>query len=198
MALQLKITLRYSENPQIWRRILIPDNYNFYQLHIAIQGAFNWQLSHLFRFGKNERDYPGIGIAFPDPMFGEEKMIEADKTLIKDYLKKPKQRFYYQYDFGDNWEHDIMLEEVLNKKIRLPQCLEGEGFAPPEDCGGIPGYYGLLEVLDNPAHEDHESFREWLGMEDDQYVDRNYFSKTAATQNMRQYVKQFGDRNIFH
>ncbi|MEO1218723.1 MAG: plasmid pRiA4b ORF-3 family protein [Bacteroidota bacterium] len=197
MTLQLKITLRHSANPSIWRRIQVLASLNFYQLHLLIQGAFNWQLSHLFRFGKNQRDYPGIGIAFPNPMFGEEGVIEADKTLIKDYLKTPKQSFYYVYDFGDNWEHDILVEEILEKKTRSPQSLGGAGFGPPEDCGGIPGYYRMLEALDDPKHEEHEMYIEWLGMEDDEYLDKDFFSKTEATKKMRHYLKLYGDKNIF-
>jgi len=102
----------------------------------------------------------------------------------------------YVYDFGDDWMHEILVEEILPAKTRVPKCLAGEGFAPPEDCGGIPGYYMMLKALDDATHEEHESYREWLGIQEDEYLDRNYFSKTYANQLIRTYMKQYGNKSM--
>jgi hypothetical protein len=84
---------------------------------------------------------------------------------VLSYLNEPGQRAGYEYDFGDSWNHQIILKEIVprEKDARYPLCVGGERACPPEDCGGTWGYETLLDVINNPAHEEHEEMLEWLG-----------------------------------
>lgn len=73
----------------------------------------------------------------------------------------------YTYDFGDNWEHDILVEAITDAEagIPYPRCLTGRRACPPEDCGGMWGYEYLIEILADPGHEEHDERLEWLGLD---------------------------------
>ncbi|MFA5924305.1 MAG: plasmid pRiA4b ORF-3 family protein [Methylococcaceae bacterium] len=88
-------------------------------------------------------------------------------------LKKEKDTLIYEYDFGDSWEHKILLEKILTDdgKTVLPVCIKGKRASPPEDCGGIWGYEELLETISNPKHPDYNDMLEWLGGEFDHEAD---------------------------
>jgi hypothetical protein len=90
---------------------------------------------------------------------------DEKKVLLRQVLKKPKDRLIYEYDFGDSWEHSVVLEQVLAHELRAryPVILAGKRACPPEDCGGVPGYYRLLEVLASPRHPEHRDMVEWIG-----------------------------------
>src|SRR6202035_467586 len=133
MAFQFKITLSKT-SPLVWRRILVPDDYSFFKFHIAIQGAFGWENSHLFQFCEGDILDDNI-IGIPDPM--DEKTIRnAAKIKISSIFKQPGREYSYIYDFGDNWHHSIVFENLLSDEVERPFCLDGEGACPPEDCGG--------------------------------------------------------------
>lgn len=146
---QLNISLKYSE-PLIWRRLLVPAAFTFDHLHKVIQVLFNWEESHMHEFNASQ-------------VFRGEKI--SGRTLLRSYFERPKQKANYTYDFGDSWEHDILFEQWSDHAEALvhPLCIAGEYNAPPEDCGGIPGYYAMLEAVQNKKHPDHESLKEWLG-----------------------------------
>lgn len=95
------------------------------------------------------------------------KVIDSTKTMLSDFLPSDgkKLRFEYTYDMGDDWEHEILFEGCLkpNPKVKYPLCLEGERACPPEDCGGVPGYEHLLEVLADETHEEHQEQLDWIG-----------------------------------
>ena len=80
-----------------------------------------------------------------------------------------KVRFIYEYDFGDSWQHEIVLEKTLEPEpgITYPRCIEGERACPPEDVGGIWGYAEFLDAISDPNHEDHDERVEWVGGEFD-------------------------------
>jgi len=86
-------------------------------------------------------------------------------------------RFMYVYDFGDNWEHSIVVEDVLpiEPGVKLPACTGGKRACPPEDSGGATGYQGLLAALADPTHPDHESMSKWVGSFDPDAFDRPDF-----------------------
>ena len=71
----------------------------------------------------------------------------------------------YTYDFGDSWEHSIVLEKRLpvDPNTTYPICTDGQLACPPEDCGGVPGFYDLVEALADPNHERHEEMLDWVG-----------------------------------
>lgn len=158
--LQLKIHLRGSK-PPIWRRILVKDSTKLGNLHEIIQIAMGWTDTHLHSFSYQGQEY---GIPDPEFDFGYEVKNE-NRYKISSLLKYPKDKITYTYDFGDNWEHIITLEEILDecKESFLPVCTTGKKASPPENCGGIHGYYDMLDDLKDGDNEDYEEIREWLG-----------------------------------
>lgn len=154
---QLKVTLVGSK-PPIWRRLIVKDNTRLDQLHSILQGTMGWFGYHLhqYRVGSSL-----IGI--PDPNFDID--IEDERTVfLKDIISNPKDKFVYEYDFGDGWEHKVVLEKVLPSDFfEAPVVIKGKKACPPEDCGGIWGYYDFLKAIQDPKHEEHESMLEWVG-----------------------------------
>ena len=110
----------------------------------------------------HKKSHTEIGI--PDDMFDDHKVLPGWEVPIADSFTEPGQSAIYEYDFGDGWLHSVLLEGILLKKkgIKYPVCIEGERACPPEDCGGVPGYYGLLEILDNPKHPEYTEMNQWL------------------------------------
>ncbi len=149
MALQLSIQLKGIEKPTIWRRLLVPETFTFRQLHRAIQVAFGWENRHLYQFQLQAYNSPWC-VREPSDMDGmfDEELLFADKTNVLDFLEsRDLNQIEYVYDFGDDWIHEIRLEERTNALMSVARCLDGEGMAPPEDCGGIGGYAHLKSLL---------------------------------------------------
>ena len=158
-ALQLKVVLLGSE-PLVWRRILVPGNSTFWDLHMAIQDAMGWMNCHLHVFTDNIRQIPSqIQIGIPDPEYGDpaNNMQPGWEIGIKQFFEKPGDSIQYVYDFGDGWQHEIEFEGRVETTKRLPQCLDGARACPPEDCGGL-GRFG-----DIVRGDIDDEFREWLG-----------------------------------
>jgi len=155
---QLKITLKGAQ-PPIWRRLLIANTDNLEDVHVAIQIVMGWTNSHLHEFAKG-RDRYGI----PDEEFPSDVREETDYRLDQ-VLQKEKDKLNYVYDFGDGWEHELVLEKILTFEpgAVLPVCLEGGRACPPEDVGGIPGYAMFLEAISDPSHPEYEEMLEWTG-----------------------------------
>jgi Plasmid pRiA4b ORF-3-like protein len=141
-VLELKITLKGTSKPPVWRRVQVRADTTFAMLHQIIQAAFGWTDSHLHNF-----EYEGEQIGVPDPEWDNDCADEAETTL-DEVLLGPKDRVRYTYDFGDNWEHDIVLEKVIepNADEGRPVLLTGKGARPPEDCGGPWGYAELKDA----------------------------------------------------
>jgi hypothetical protein len=155
---QIKISLIGSK-PPIWRTVLVSSDLGLAAFHDVIQTAMGWTNSHLHQFIANKKFY-GI----PDDNF-ELEMEDETEYQLSHLLKKEKDTLIYEYDFGDSWEHKILLEKILpfDNKTVLPICIKGKRACPPEDCGGIWGYAELLKTISNPKHPDHEDMLEWLG-----------------------------------
>jgi hypothetical protein len=179
---QFKITLM-GVKPNVWRRIQIRDCF-LADLHWHIQGAFGWTNSHLHDFDIGSDRY---GIPSMLDMEDMPECKDSTKTLLSDLLPKDGRRFVfrYTYDLGDNWEHEVLFEGVVEvpKRTRLPMCIEGERACPPEDCGGEGGYEHLLHVLGDPTHEEHRDMVEWVGGR----FDPERFDAKMATAIMREY-----------
>jgi len=159
---QIRITLKGSK-PTIWRRVLVPGDILLNFLHHVIQVAMGWTNSHLHQFI--------IGTGAATRFFGsrqdemEESHIEdASGFTLVGLAPAPRKKLLYEYDFGDSWLHEILVERILppDPSMRNPVCTAGENACPPEDCGGIYGYYDLLAVVADPKHPDHEHLIEWL------------------------------------
>ena len=170
--IQLKIILKYSK-PPIWRRVLIHKDASFHDLHNVIQSVMGWENCHLWEFDfKNAK----IGLSnneMQDFSFNEVEIIDAEEITLDSCISKPKEKINYEYDFGDGWIHEIIVEKFLPKEkgTAYPICIKGKLNGPPEDCGGIWGYYNLLESIKDKTHPDHKDMLEWIGGE----YDENYF-----------------------
>ncbi len=166
---QFKITLK-GLKPPIWRRILVPENYSFWELHVAVQDSMGWLDYHLHEFGiLNPKTGLREVIGIPDDDFDDFDIKAGWECKIKDYFSEDNPKADYIYDFGDNWEHIVKLEKILPKSENqeYPVCLAGKRKCPPEDCGGVWGYMEFLEAINDPEHEEHEEMLEWVGDEFD-------------------------------
>lgn len=155
---RIKVTLQ-EIHPPIWRRLELEGNTSLYKLHQVIQAAFGWTDSHLHQF------------IVAGEFFGE-SVPEADFELRSGRRFKVEQAapevgdtFFYEYDFGDGWVHEIKVEATLKPEAgaSYPRCTKGKRSGPPEDVGGPWGYAGFLEALADPEHEEHEEYLEWVG-----------------------------------
>lgn len=154
----LSITLIDIE-PHIWRRFVVPATITLDRLHDVIQIVMGWTDSHLHQFIIGQKKYT------EDPE-SKEDGLECGKYRLGDLIKKKGRGFEYLYDFGDGWQHDLILEDNRYDDVDLDfdiVCLGGERACPPEDVGGVMGYNRFCKVLNNPDHEDYESTREWIG-----------------------------------
>jgi hypothetical protein len=160
---QFKITL-IGSNPPIWRRIQVKDG-TLDKLHEHIQTAMGWTNSHLHQFMVDGARYGDPDLLDDD--FEEFDAEDSTRTKISKVVPKTnrKFRFTYEYDFGDGWEHEIVLEGCPKPEpgTKYPICLEGERACPPEDVGGVWGYEEFLQALADPEHERHDEFSEWSG-----------------------------------
>jgi hypothetical protein len=148
---QRKVTLRWTK-PPIWRRLWVPAGFTLADLHWAVQVAMGWDDSHLHEFRVGEKRF-----GKPDPsdwFMGPSAVASERTTLLFVVLGKVGAKAIYTYDFGDSWEHAIVVEKVLAREpgVAYPCCVGGKLQGPPEDCGGIPGYYNLLEAIRDPRH----------------------------------------------
>ncbi|MEK7748037.1 MAG: plasmid pRiA4b ORF-3 family protein [Nitrospirota bacterium] len=168
-ALQFLVALTRT-NPLVWRRIQVPDAYSFWDLHVAIQDAMGWQDYHLHEFrvvhpqrGKVEH----LGI--PDLDLPDERPCTASWDVpVSAYFNwesiSQAQAAVYVYDFGDNWRHIVMFEDVLPVgSARLPRCVAGARACPPEDCGGVHGFDKFLEAIADLKHPEHADLVQWSG-----------------------------------
>jgi pRiA4b ORF-3-like protein len=158
---QLKIALR-DIKPPIWRRVLVKDC-SLAELHDVIQTCMGWERSHMHAFEIGGQQY---GELDPDEMM---EMEDEKKAKLSQLAAQGVKKFSYTYDFGDNWDHTIEVEKVLDPEpgVRYPLCIAGKRACPPEDCGGPWGYANFLEAVQNPEHEEHADVTEWLGRDFD-------------------------------
>ena len=160
---QLKVTLQYSK-PPIWRRLLVPSNVPLNKLHYILQTAFDWTNSHLHQFIVGDGLY--YGESHPD--YGDFDMQDERKFTLKDIAPGEGDKFVYEYDFGDSWEHIVLVEKVLppDPAQTYPVCIKGKLAGPLEDIGGMWGYYEFLEAMKDPDHPDHAMYVECYGDEE--------------------------------
>jgi hypothetical protein len=157
---QIKVTLRDSQ-PPIWRRFQVRSDTTLAKFHKILQCVMGWDDTHLHQFIIRGQYY---GILAQDE--GRRRKVKDEREYeLSDVVPTEGSHFAYTYDFGDNWEHDLVVEKKLptEERIHYPVCLAGARSCPPEDVGGIPRYEDFLWALNNPNHPEHEEFLEWVG-----------------------------------
>ena len=154
---QLKVTLMESD-PPIWRRLRVPGDTTLARLDRIIQTAMGWTNSHLHTFTAG-----GVVYADPNPEWEIEVRNER-RARLGSIAREEGEAFIYEYDMGDSWRHQVAVEEVRveSEDALGPLCLAGERACPPEDCGGVQGYYEKLECLRDPGHEGYEETKTWI------------------------------------
>ena len=154
--------------PSVWRRIEVPCDYSFWDLHVAIQDSMGWSDSHLHAFelpsGKDE--FKEVGVPDPD---GMSDVVAGWKRTLKGFFEAPGDQLVYEYDFGDSWRHSVLLEGIILAAagVKYPVCVAGARRCPPEDCGGEPGYEDFLAAISDDSHSRHRDMLEWSGGEFD-------------------------------
>lgn len=166
IVFQFKITLREIK-PVIWRRIQVPATYSFWDLHVAIQGAMGWTDSHLHEFkiiNPEDGKLHTMTIFLDGEPYCDDLCFDDDKKIY-DYFSEKNKEAFYLYDFGDGWEHDIVLEQILPKITgeKYPKIINGERACPPEDCGSTPGYENFVAIMKNKRHPEYKEMLEWHG-----------------------------------
>ena len=199
--LQLKITLDQS-SPKVWRRILIPPESTFFDLHVAIQDAMGWTDSHLHAFCIAQKGTArSLAIQFPNPDNDWLDDDDLDERIIKisDYLGIAVKQCKYCYDFGDSWDHTILLEREVprDENDKYPHCIAGANACPPDDCGGVWGYQNLQRILKNPKHAEHADMLDWLCIDNASDFDPSEFNPADVqfentSRRLKEYEKGFG------
>ena len=172
---QFKITLRDSK-PPIWRRIQVHSDTRLDQMHKILQSVMGWWDYHLHQFIIDD-NYYGIP---DDDYVGFLDMHNQKQFKLHDFTSTEGFKCTYEYDFGDSWEHILLLEKILpaEKGLQYPVCIKGKRACPPEDVGGIWGYEYFLEAINDPEHEEHEMYLDWVGGEfDPEWFDINEINK---------------------
>jgi hypothetical protein len=169
----IKVTLAGSQ-PPIWRRLQVPSTITLRALHDVLQAALGWEDYHMWVF-----ETPLGRHGLPDR---DLEISSAAAKRLDQAAPRKGDRLGYTYDFGDDWEHIIVVEAISSPEpgIAYPRCLTGRRACPPEDCGGIWGYDYLIEILTDPKHEEHQERLEWLGLDSPSQFDPSAFDPTQA------------------
>jgi hypothetical protein len=185
-------------SPMIWRRILVRSECSIAQLHDVIQIAFGWSDSHLHRFRIYGRDY-GVG-----PPGGSGFSQDARQVRLADFKFRRNERFLYEYDFGDSWQHEVRVEAGLPEEPKrgYPICIGGKRLAPPEDCGGpwaflrrrdaAPSRVGehLERLVESVEAGDRDAIRDQLGDIESlrEWLDLDRFDRRHVNRRLRRYA----------
>ncbi len=155
---QLKITLKGTK-PPIWRRVQVAGDITLAKLHRIIQVVMGWENYHLYQFTIGN-EYYGRN----DAELGDD-FIDDKRYKLSQVASAEKGKFLYEYDFGDSWVHEVLVEKILplEEGKRYPVCIAGKMACPPEDIGGVWGYYTFLDAVKDPSHPEHETMTEWIG-----------------------------------
>ena len=181
----LKIRLLEIEL-EIWRRFVVPSDITLDRLHDVIQVVMGWTDSHLHEFTVGNKRYT----EYPE---SREDGLECGRYCLGDLIKQKGRTFRYLYDFGDSWEHELILEDnrYVDPELQSAvECLDGARACPPEDVGGIPGYYEFCEAVKDPEHEEHESYLVWCGGE----YDSEQFSAGEVNWELLKYLRWSRER----
>jgi len=180
-ALVLRVVIRDVE-PPVWRSIVMPAELSLGALHFVLQAAFGWKDCHLHEVRVGELHFA--------PPSDEDELLTIDEDAAPlGAVARTRSTLVYVYDFGDSWTHDVTVERVIEgggDGASPIKCIGGARACPPEDCGGPPGYERLLAALADPADEEHQSMRTWVGRAfDPEKFDAATVNKKLATLSKR-------------
>ncbi|MGD8404255.1 MAG: plasmid pRiA4b ORF-3 family protein [Anaerolineales bacterium] len=186
---QLQVTLDRSK-PPIWRRILVPGNFTLYNLHEILQLVMGWENYHLHMFTIDDQIYGDP----EDDEYGDLGTKDETHYRLDQLDLRERSKFSYEYDFGDSWDHTILVEKILaaEKGVRYPICLKGKHACPPEDVGGVWGYQNFLEAIADLEHEEYEEYLVWIGGE----FDPEAFDQDEVNQALRAFEPARGRRTV--
>lgn len=184
-AVQLHVSIDEIE-PLIWRRLVLPADWNLEQLHLVIQAAFNWWNYHLHEFQIGGLKYGDAVAAYDGSCADDPRVFEEREVRLRDFVTLGTS-FTYDYDFGDNWHHTVKIEEWLwrDEVPKAALCVDGARARPPEDVGGVPGYERFLEIMGNPNDPDYAETKRWCGG----YFDPEWFDLTVVQKDVAKALK---------
>ncbi len=176
VIVQIKVKLLGVSKPPVWRRLQLRADTRLDHLHEMIAAAFGWQDYHMHSFATGHDEF-GV----PDPELG---FIDERHVSLGQLIGGIGDRLRYTYDFGDDWQHEILVEELLDPdpETHYPVLVAAKGACPPEDCGGPWGYAELKQILTNPSHEQHQEMLDWLGLDNASDFDPNTVSTHQTEQ----------------
>jgi len=160
--IQLRVYLENTK-PVIWRRLRVEARMTLFELHHIIQIAFGWKNYHAYEFSHYDFKF---GQPLDEAMESETGVvIDSRDVTLESILVQPRENLKYEYDFGDSWQHRVVVERFLPKKTlaQYPYCMSGKYSSPPEDCGGIKAYYNLLKILKDKTHPEYKETLKWVG-----------------------------------
>lgn len=159
VIVQIKVKLLGVSKPPVWRRLRLRGDTHLDHLHELLVAAFGWQDYHMHCFSSGPDEF-GV----PDPELG---FIDERHVTLGVLVGGVGDRLRYTYDFGDDWQHEIVVEDLLDPdpEADYPVLMAAKGACPPEDCGGPGGYADLKEILADPSHEEHQEMLDWLGLD---------------------------------
>ena len=175
----LRVTLRHIK-PEIWRSLRVPVHVSLGTLHDALQAAFGWRNSHLHDFQIGD-----IRFSFAD--VEDDRICVDERAAPLGAVARVGTKFVYRYDYGDDWEHDIVVEGMTDGG-EIISCTDGARACPPEDCGGPHGYARLLEILGDPKDEEHADTKQWVGRK----FDAEKFELTPVNKKLATIAKRVG------
>jgi len=181
----LKIQLADIE-PEIWRRFVVPASITLDRLHDVIQIVMGWADCHLHEFTIGKKRYT----EYPE---SKEDGLVCGRYRLGDLIKLKGRVFHYLYDFGDDWAHELVLEESRYFDPDLGTdlaCIDGERACPPEDVGGVPGFFEFCKILKDPTHEAHDGYMEWSGGN----YDSERFDVSSINRELMKYLRWSRDR----
>ena len=181
LVYQIKASLIDIE-PPIWRRFLVTGDQTLHRLHLILQSIMGWDDYHLYEFTIDK-------VLYGDPdEDSEPDMRNARRCRLSEAIHDVGQKMIYLYDFGDSWEHEIVVEKISPAKPDelYPVCIAGERACPVEDCGGVTGYYDLLDAIRDPEHEEHERMILWARRDGVDY-DPEEFNLKSINRELRFY-----------
>lgn len=175
---QLKVTLE-GANPPVWRRVQVASDISLSKLHKVFQIVMGWTNSHLYQF-----EFGRVYYGEPEPVY-ESRMRSARAATLAVLAPFAKSKFTYEYDFGDDWRHQIVVEQVslAAPRVHYPVCLGGTGACPPEDCGGVNAYADLLVAAHDPDDPEYSAALDWLGED----FDPETFDLSAVNRSLKSF-----------